>query len=460
MSFIEPTGPDVRPIIELHRGNDGYVAFQRRGRDGKFEPVCSVRASELDQLFPEFIAPHVDEESYFTINASFLSAKRLARRSEVIPEMTHACWGSEILRWLTACYVDLDCYKMGLTVGQCLGWCVDAQDKGIIPPVSIYMRSGRGLWAFWMLHEDGDDNIRIPVRAWSEKISTYRRIERQMLRKFANVGSDAKAADPSRVTRVPGSLHRGAGRRVDYWFQMDQDGRPFSYRLDELAVLVGARPTRYTPSLRSAVNPAASERAKKGYDASHKQRLSRMLNLIGQRGFIEEGCRNHAALLLASFMNRARVDDAEIIENVTKFGKQQCRPALTDTEIADALKKRKQYPKFSDYTIADWLKITPAEAELVGWPAEGTRPPEADTKPTTRRERTQIRRELVRQCVELVQKNGRGVPTIRTIMGFIEQRTGEKPSLFTVKKDLEALGIENPRAWRTEQDEGPGLLEG
>lgn len=460
MSFIEPTGPDVRPIIELHRGNDGYVAFQRKRVDGTFERVCSVRASELDQLFPEFIAPHVDEESYFTINASFIRPRDLAQRSELIPELPKARWGSSMLRYLTTCYIDLDCYKMDLTVGQCLGWCVDAQDRGVFPPVSLYMRSGKGLWAFWMLHEDNDEDTRNPVRAWPEKISTYRRIERQLLRLFADVGSDAKAVDPARITRVPGSLHRGSGRRVDYWFQLDQDGRSFSYRLDELAVLVGVNPTRYGPGLRKAVDPAASEKAKKGYDALNKQRLSKLLNLIAERGFIDQGARNHAALLLASFMHRARVDEEELIRSVTKFGQNQCRPALSDPEIQDAIRKRKQYPKFSNYTIADWLTITPEEAELIGWPAAGTRPAELDTTPVKRADVTRIRRELVRQAVDMFHRRGQDTPTVRAIADFIEQTGRDRPSTYTVKADLEALGIENPRAWRREQDEGPGLLEG
>lgn len=460
MQFIEPSGPDVRPIIELHRGNDGFVAFQRKRADGTFERVCSVRASELDQLFPEFIAPHVDEESYFTLNSSFLRPRDLAQRSELIPELPKARWGSSMLRYLTTCYIDLDCYKLGLTVGQCLGWCVDAQDKGVIPPVSLYMRSGKGLWAFWMLHEDSaDDEIRNPVRAWPEKISTYRRIERQLLRMFADVGSDAKAVDPARITRVPGSLHRGSGRRVDYWFQMDQGRRPFSYRLDELAVLVGVNPTRYGPGLRKAIDPAASEKAKKGYDALNKQRLYKMLNLIAERGFIEEGCRNHAALLLASFMYRAKtMDEAELIRDVTRFGLNQCRPALSEAEIQDAIRKRKQYPKFSDYTIADWLKITPRESDLIGWPAAGTRPAEMDTTPVKRSDGTRIRRELVRQAVEMFRLRGQGMPTVRAVADFIEQSGRDRPSTYTVKADLEALGIVNPRAWRRDQDEGPGLL--
>ena len=48
--FTEPLAPDAAPITELHRGNDGFVAFQRHDASGKFESLFSVRASELPEL--------------------------------------------------------------------------------------------------------------------------------------------------------------------------------------------------------------------------------------------------------------------------------------------------------------------------------------------------------------------------------------------------------------------------
>ena len=225
-SFIEPTAPDARPIIELHRNNDGFVAFQRRTALGHFESVLSVRASELPELFPEFVAPHVDEESWFTVNSMHISEKRQRERAPIDPRFPRAQWGTSKLRHLTACYIDLDCYKLGLTVGQVIGTCIDAQDRGIIPPASIFTRSGRGVWLFWLLRDDEDE--RSPVRAWPEKISTYRRIERQLLRTFGELGADAAAVDPARITRVPGSLHRVAGKRVGYGAQHDRQGKPIT----------------------------------------------------------------------------------------------------------------------------------------------------------------------------------------------------------------------------------------
>lgn len=452
-TFIEPSGPDARPIIELHRGSDGWIGFQRKRADGTFERLFNVRASELPELFPEFIAPYVDEESFFTLNAVHMSQRRQADRSTIEPSLPKAIWGASYLRHLTACYVDLDCYKLGITMGQAIGACIDAQDRGVFPPASLFTRSGRGVWLFWLLRDDDDPTQ--PVRAWPEKISTYRRIERALLGRFSTLGSDAKAANPAQITRVPGSIHRRAGRRVDYWLQLDKDKRPYAYRLDELAVRMGVRPTRYTTGIAQAVNPQGIERARRGYEALNRSRLDKLLRLIGDRGFIAEGCRNHAALLLACFLHKCGIKLPELTEVLYRFGMHQCRPALTEQEITDAIKKRKQYGQFGDHTIGDWLLVTPAEAERIGWPPKGSRPAEADTKLTTRADRRTTRRELLSQLIE-----GRGgaVPTIDAMCGFIEERMGDKPSTWTVHRDLAALNISNPRRRGRGQAVGPLLL--
>ena len=452
--FIEPSAPDALPIIEMHRASDGHVAFQRRTPQGQFERLFSVRASDLPEMFPEFVAPHVDEESWFSINGMHLPPRRMAQRSPIEPRFPQACWGSERLRWLTACYIDLDCYKMGLSVGQCIGLCIDAQDHGVIPPASMFTRSGRGVWLFWLLREDEDE--RSPVRAWPEKISTYRRIERQLRRRFGALGADAH--DPGRITRVPGSMHRIAGSRVHYWIQRDREGKPYSYRLDELAVKMGVRPTKYAPSIAQVFDPRRNERSKKGYKALHRQRLEKMLNLVSLRGKILEGCRNHAALLLASLLHRNGVNEAELIESLRQFGRYQCSPPMPEEEIDAAINKRKLYQQFGNHTIADWMKITPGESSIVGWPAEGTRPEESDTELRTRRDRQTTRRELVRAFVTNPDRHGPTVPPIRHIVEYIESTMGDAPSPRTIQNDLEALGIENPRARRPRQNEEPRLL--
>lgn len=447
--FTMPERPDPAPILSMHRGNDGFVAFLRKDASGRIQRVMSVRASELPSVFPEFIAPHVDEESYFSVNSMFLSKSRQAFRSSVDPSFPNAQWGGDMLRWLTASYIDLDCYSMGLSIGQCVGMVIDAQDRGAIPPASIITRSGRGVWLFWLLRDDEGNG---PVRAWPEAVSTYRRIERQLHRMFFKLGGDAQALDPTRITRVPGSMHRAAQVRVDYWLQLDQNRQAITYRLDELAARVGARPTKYSTGLAKAVDPRRSEAARKGYNALQRSRLEKFLLVLGERGKIEKGCRARAALLFLSFMRAAKLADDEIRAEITKFGRGQCSPPLNDREIQDVLSSldTSGWIKYENYTIGDWLKITPGESERVGWPAAGTRPADADTKLRTKADNTITRREMVRAFIT---KLGGEVPALHVLMALIERQMGSKPSSRTMQRDLVALGIVNPRAWKGRKDQ-------
>lgn len=466
-TFTTPTEPDVRPIIAMHRGNDGWVAFQRRTHAGQFQRGMSARASELSEVFPQFIAPHVDEESYFSINSMHLTARQRQWLSKIDPKFPQAQWGTSMLRHLTANYIDLDCYKLGLTVGQCVGMIIDAQDRGDVPPASLITRSGRGVWVFWFLQGDEGPG---PVRAWPESISTYRRIERKLLYTFAKYGADPKSIDPARITRVPGSLHRSAGVRVDYWVQYDHHQRPITYTLDGLAVRMGVRPTKYSPSIAKVVDPKLSERGRKGHRALHAQRLDKLLRVFAERGKIYEGCRNHALFLLVCFMRGCKIDPVEIEKSAWAFGVSQCIPPLKPSEIESALgqgtglniaegaagrNRRRDAYKFTNYTIADWLGITPAESESTGWPAAGTRPIEADAILRTRADRTITRRELLQKFI--VNRGGE-VPTLAQCMEVIERLMGTRPSTKTMRADLIALGIENPRARRERGTDGPMLM--
>ena len=449
-AMVMPDAPDVLPIVEMHRGHDGFVAFQRREADGGVHPLFSVPAKELASVFPEFVAPHVGEESFFSINGMYRPG---FQQSRVEPKFRSAKWGGRELRWLTACYVDIDCYKMGITTGQAIGVVVDAQDRGAIPPASMLTRSGQGIWCWWFLRDD--DNPGHPPRAWSEAVATYRRIERQLVRTFASIEPDSKATDPARITRVPGSLHRKAQVRVGYWIQRDDNGKPFVYKLDDLAVRLGVGATRLPEGMRRVLNPKATEGRRRGYKALWAGRLGKIVKLISTRGKIKEGCRNYCALLLATFMERSKIDATEIEETLWKFGQAQCEPPLLPSEIEEAFNKRRVYGKWSDYTIGDCLEITAEESELVGWPAKGSRTAADDSMLRTRKDAQRARRLAVAGMVE--GKAGAGMPTLQAIAEALEEM-GIDTCPRTIMKDLQLLGVKNPRARKIDNGGGTALL--
>lgn len=436
----------------MHRGHDGYITFHRHTDSGeRFEDLFAVPARELESLFPEFIAPHVGTDSYFSINGYYRPGWGPSR---VEPRFRLPKRASSVLRWLNACFVDLDCYKLGISVGVAVGLIIDMQDRGIIPPASLIARSGRGVWAFWMLHDDGGG----PVRAWPETVATYKRIERALWARFAGLEADPQAMDVARITRVPGSLNTKASAHVAYWFQTDQQGQGFMYDLGALAASLGVNPCTLTPGLRAIVNPVHAERGRKGRAALCTQRLDKLLRLISTRGLIHEGARNHTALLLAAFMDHVKMPAGEVQDLVHRFGRHHCSPPLTRAACDAAFAGRKTIRKIRDTTIAMWLKITPEESTDIGWPAEADVPAlllEQQNKPASTREQKPARRALLASMVN----SAKAFPPLATLKVKLDE-VGLTASTMTIKRDLDGLAKAgliraNPRC-RTCR--APGLL--
>jgi hypothetical protein len=161
----EPQTPDVLPILAIHRDQDGLVTFHRKsGPSEKFENLEAIRAKDLPKRFAG-LREKLNCDSYFSINSFW----HPDRKSESLP--AGDVRDSANLRHLCAVYSDLDFYKLGLDFGTAFATVLRYQDEGVIPPASLILRSGRGMWVLWSLHDP--KNPGQPQRAFSEKVSLY-----------------------------------------------------------------------------------------------------------------------------------------------------------------------------------------------------------------------------------------------------------------------------------------------
>lgn len=360
------------------------------------------------------------------------------------------CRKPDRLRYLCACYADLDFYKLGLSYGQVIGTIVDDQDKGIIPPVSIIVRSGRGLWLVWLLRDY--KNPRIAPRAWPEKLRQYVRIQQKIHDHLAHLGSDAH--DALRLIRVPGSVHSVAGARVRYFVQADDAARCYEYTLDELAAHFGVK-SQETCQCRAVTTPPRSmSRRSRGPKALTEYRVRDFLRLLDLRqGGFDKGCRNHAALYYAWLLKCQRTPIDEALDRVTKLGR-ACRPPLSPAECRGAVKSgynrtwrsniagpiaRHAPPSIKYQTVSDWLDVTPQEAKLL------TKYPVASRylvdqwrseAPITRQHAREMRHAAIRHLVT----PGSVVPTLRQMKQLLTSM-GHPVSLMTVKKDYDVLRL-------------------
>lgn len=95
------------------------------------------------------------------------------------------------LKRLNALYIDIDCYKAGLTQEQVLYFLEEDYFGRIIPTPTFIINSGRGLYLIYKINED--------CRA----LPRWERVQRFLYSKLEEFGADPQALDASRVLRVP-----------------------------------------------------------------------------------------------------------------------------------------------------------------------------------------------------------------------------------------------------------------
>jgi hypothetical protein len=421
---------DPCPIALLHRGTDGYISFHRKD-SGTFQNLFSVRAAALDRWFPK-IRPYLGQDSYFSVNSYYRGEHWLSKR---LPELPDAYREESGLRYLNACFVDLDVYRAGLTADEAQQQIADMIRCGHLPPASMVGCSGRGVWVFWLLRSEGGRGT-APERAWPEKILQYRHVQDCLANRLGALNPDAK--DAARITRVFGSIHSAVDRPVTYAFHPTASGAHRFYTLSELGESLGLRSTPMKATQARRAPSDGSAKGKPGFRALQRNRVAQLRRLWEVRGGFRDGCRNRAAVLYAYFLYMCGTSDAEIQGEVVRLGG-ECRPPLTSREVDAAVKQagewRRDRRRIRNATIAEWLLITPEEAAVMDtWQFKGA-PAQVSTGPT-RPERRVARQKLIRH----LWGNQRLLPTLREMAARLA-KDGHPATAATVRRDLMAMGL-------------------
>ena len=125
-------------------------------------------------------------------------------------------------------FVDIDCYKMGISPEQALDEILDSCDNGWdmpFPPPSVSIMSGRGLQLKW-LHKA------VPMGV----LPRWNAMQTQLADRFVKWGGDHAAKDASRVLRLVDTVNTRSGRVVKVINTTDDDeGNPKVYDFELLA---------------------------------------------------------------------------------------------------------------------------------------------------------------------------------------------------------------------------------
>jgi len=345
---------DVNMISLIHRHDDGYIPFVRKpnrplsGKDGKrknFETLYSVTINELKNYFPE-LALYLITDSYFGINPFWRPAvweNKLTKRPDVERRELN-------LRYLTACYVDLDFYNtpspQPLSFAHASFIIQSMTEHGLIPPPSIIANSGRGAYLMWLLKDENENGSLVPPRAWPEKVVMYKKINKSIGERLINLDWDRRAFDASRVLRVPGSLHLKANSLVRYQVQYGKDGM-FFYTLRQLANWYNL-PYLEKPDLNGVRNAIAGElqlyplyrktkkkgsipQNAKGFITLNLKRIQDLLTLEQHYGGFPKGCRRRRLTVYCEFQRKAGFEKNQTLEAMMIMAK-NCKPPYPNEE--------------------------------------------------------------------------------------------------------------------------------
>ena len=449
--FLEPPRPDAAMIELIHRGHDGFVSIHKKDEHGELRNVCSIPAKCLPGLFGQMV-DLLDAESFFSINGQYRGAPWQNKHGLVDNEgkpLPDAHRTKKDARWITSCFADIDCKRLGIEVGDAIGAVIKAQDRKLLPPASIIMRSGNGIWLFWLVSGADHKSNSECLPAFPNLVDKWAAVQGAIHNRLVRLGADANALDLPRVGRIPGTTNAKAGVRVSYWVQYGADAKVPKYSLTQLADAFGVRPKVLTPTVQR-VSTIYQERGHKGQAGRWLKAKENFLRLWKLRGTWKAGTRNAAtfvySIILRSLPGKHRMEEAEIekaVEELFRDFEQRHDHRYTIHEALSTLRSTRGTTKLAamrNQTISDRLEITPEEAELLPtWPAARRFNQAGEPRTKLKRQEIAARRRAI--IVQTIARNSGEIPSTRELAEIIERAGLDRPSTATVSADLRVLGL-------------------
>lgn len=481
-------GPTDAPIHAIHRGPSGYIplAVKKDGREWQ-----ELGAIQIGQPFLPSLLAQLAPDGYFGLNTSYGTGFRFrttqqerwepiageAHGEQLVTKprttfsrinrrtgLPHAQHNTSTLRWLNVAYADLDCYKLGLSVGDAIGALVNLQDAGTIPPATMLARSGRGLWAFWFLLDgmnptSGEKIVYgqvhqpwTPTRATNRTLPLYARVQNAIVHKLAHLGADLSAVDGPRCAPMPGSQKTNGTERVLYWVQATSSG-PAAYTLPQLAAAFGLElRSREHPVIEAALKaePSDVKNAKrqaaglKGWKVRWENAVRDLEMLKRLREGRWEGTRHNFAFFYAVACYRAGMPKEDVEARLLTFAADvQSKASVDPFTDADALAACKQAFKKDDKvgtrkhlrreTYLGQLGVTAVERSYLD---AGRKPEPA---PTAGKASIQGRRDAI---LDVIASNGGKVPSVREMAALLAAQGVPCGNHSTVHRDYLALGLQ------------------
>lgn len=364
--------PQISLIKALHR-HDGYISFMVSDGEGGMKDRVAINAKDLDSTFPQF-TEQLLKNSFVSINASYRLADRKSRAAYGLPKHD-----SDSLRYLCACYVDIDYYNLGHSSLYVKKKLLDMEHANQIPRPTMQVDSGKGMWLLWMLHDQHEPEW-AHLGAYSDNrndhLQLYTRINKDLHRRLAHLGADA-IHDGARHIRVPGSFRNDEETYVE-WALYGQRSFVQSYTLRNLAARLGVDCTPRPRKERAALEATCEGSGKRdnGWKRANQNRLAAIVTILDQRaGGLRDGCRHKGAFYYAMALRHAGESIDEARAAVCRMGR-ACDPPLSSSECLAAVRTgyKTKVGIVAHQKMANVLNVTPFEAEVVSQALYGNAP--------------------------------------------------------------------------------------
>lgn len=229
-------GP-VEHCRSFHANHGSAVAFTQLQLDGSWDALGTY--SYEDAMAFAFGVMPEEYNLYMSVNAVRPFGSRC------IENITH----------LTAYFVDLDFYNLGLSFDSVINEVMVICESHNLPLPSHVVDSGRGAYLIWRytkpIYCGVKDEGRKALEHWYNAQGT-------LIDMFASVGADTRCRDASRVLRIAGTMNSKSESSVQFYSW----GKPVSYRSVSSSVCAFYKSMRAEQAKRYGVKRAVKARAK------------------------------------------------------------------------------------------------------------------------------------------------------------------------------------------------------
>ena len=374
--------------------------------ESKMQSKINTAQLELfnESALPEAVTLHADRPGFFSllVKPAASTPRQSSYRVDVLPQvlaaldpnidsyMSQATFFRPNRRlvnlWhLPLCFVDLDTYGTKYSAKDPEGLSLAVRqrmtDEGI-PPPSLVVHSGRGLYLKWLLKSP------LPQAA----LPRWNAVQRELVSRLADFGADPKARDASRVLRLVSTCNTKQPdpelRKVRVLWVEEADGEPLLHDFERLAEAVLPF-TRKEAAAIEADKPAgriiqfkrggesALELRRFSFETLHWDRVTDMRKLRQLRVKIAEGGREMFVFLMLNELAKSGQVNAHNFQYETVALARECESFVDGSDwsrstfstlyrrvkehVAGQYGRGQGLYKYQNQTLIEQLEITPDE---------------------------------------------------------------------------------------------------